>query len=212
MFEKGIVGISLIAIDLNDGAPVLPFGDINARFGDCDTKEPARVPEPVTGEPVTENTLPGKDNPTLATVPVSTTVAHVPSPLKNTVLSAVPLPSRAASKVPDVIFAASSAGMSAATKARNVGVPEEPFGPEKTVFCAWLDRVPVIVPVVVIGLPLILYKGNDKSTLVTVPVPGVIVVQLVFVPSVVSSFPEFDVWVGNNAFKAAFAVVCPVPP
>ena len=65
----------------------------------------------------------------------------------------------------------------------------------------------MIVPDVVIGLPLIEYSGNDKSTLVTVPVPAVTVVQLVFVPSVVSSFPEFDVWVGNSAFKAAFAVV-----
>jgi len=38
------------------------------------------------------------------------------------------------------------------------------------------------------------------------------VAQLVLVASVTSALPLLPVWVGSKAFKAALAVVCPVPP
>jgi hypothetical protein len=63
-------------------------------------------------------------------------------------------------------------GISAATKARNVGVaaPQLP-GPAKTVFAVWVARVTAKVPEVVTGEPATLRKdGTVKATLVTVPV------------------------------------------
>ena len=42
--------------------------------------------------------------------------------------------------------------------------------------------------------------------------PAEMDVQEVFVPSVVRYLPLFPVWLGAKALKAAFAVVCPVPP
>lgn len=65
-----------------------------------------------------------------------------------------------------------SVGTSAATNARNVGVPEPDVGPAKTLFCAWLASVPVRVPLVVTGLPLTLkMDGSAKPTEVTEPLP-----------------------------------------
>jgi hypothetical protein len=43
------------------------------------------------------------------------------------------------------------------------------------------------------------------------PVTGV-GCQLAFVPSVWSRYPVFPVWDGRKAFKAAFALTCPLPP
>jgi hypothetical protein len=62
-----------------------------------------------------------------------------------------------------------TAGISAAVRARNVGVAAPPEdGPANTVFALWVVKVPVKVPVVVTGDPLTLkIEGNDNATLVT---------------------------------------------
>ena len=63
-----------------------------------------------------------------------------------------------------------SAGMSAATRVRNVGVPAEPFGAAKIVFAASLASVAVSVPLVVTGeLETVKIDGIERPTLVTVP-------------------------------------------
>ena len=65
----------------------------------------------------------------------------------------------------------------------------------------------LIVPVDVIVPPV---RPVPVATLVTVPVLAA--THEVLVPSVCSTFPECVAWVGKRAFKAAFGVVCPVPP
>ena len=73
--------------------------------------------------------------------------------------------------LPDVILAQSKFGISAETKLRNVGVPDEPFGEVKTRFAACEASEAVKVPEDVTGLPDTLnIEGIDKPTLVTVPV------------------------------------------
>ena len=69
------------------------------------------------------------------------------------------------------------------------------------------------VPAVVIGEPdtEIMPPVNVCATEVTVPEPPD-ATQDVLVPSVLNTFPVFAVCDGSNAFKAEFAVVCPVPP
>src|SRR5437868_14114600 len=59
-------------------------------------------------------------------------LCQVESPLRYFVESADPEPSRAVEKVPVVIFAVSSAGISAAANTRKDGVPVEPLGAAKT--------------------------------------------------------------------------------
>ena len=75
-------------------------------------------------------------------------------------------------KVPVVILLVSKLGISAATNVLNVGVPVDPLGAAKTLFCVCVAHVPVNVPEVVTGLPVtVISEGKLNPTLVTVPSP-----------------------------------------
>jgi hypothetical protein len=81
-----------------------------------------------------------------------------------------PVPPNVTGRVPDVIFEASSEGMSAATSDLNVGAASAPAeGPLNTVFAAWFTSESVSVPVVVTGDPLTDNRdaGEEMPTLVT---------------------------------------------
>jgi hypothetical protein len=61
-------------------------------------------------------------------------------------------------------------GISAATRARNEGVPADPEGAAKTVAAVWLARDAVSVPLAVTGDPETeKIEGSERPTLVTVP-------------------------------------------
>lgn len=70
----------------------------------------------------------------------------------------------------------------------------------------------VTVPELVIGPPDVVkpVMPPDTSTLVTVPAPGVL--HVVLVPSVDNTLPLLPDCEGSRAFRAALAVVWPVPP
>ena len=64
-------------------------------------------------------------------------------------------------------------GRSAATMARKLGVPLEPFGEAKNLFCVCDVQESAIVPEVVIGdPPTVISVGAVTAMLVTVPVPA----------------------------------------
>jgi len=125
-----------------------------------------------------------------------------------------PVPPFATATVP-VTFAAVpvvfwfNVGMSAATRVRKVGTPDEPLGAARTVLAVWLakleaatDKVPpsVRLPLVVI-VPLKDRPLTDPvpPTLVTVPV------LLVYPAGLDDAYaPKFD--------KAVLVLVAPVPP
>jgi len=164
-------------------------GPANTTFGPCWAQEAARVPELVTGEPLTVNSD-GNDSDTLVTDPVADTAAHVPSPRRYTVESADPVPSTFVLNTPVVILDAGRLGMSVATRERNPGVPALPFGAAKTRLpAAVAAHVKLNVPVPVTGDPVTENsEGADKPTLVTPPPPPLTVVQTpssrrYFVPS-----------------------------
>jgi hypothetical protein len=63
------VGISVATIALKLGLPLLPFGAAKKVFAVCDIRFKVKVPEVVTGLPLTVYSTPGDDSPTLVTVP-----------------------------------------------------------------------------------------------------------------------------------------------
>jgi hypothetical protein len=164
------LGMSAATSALNVGAPATPSGDANTRLAVWDANVNDSVPLPVTGDPVTLK-IDGALSPTDVTVPPPPGVAHAPSPRRNVVAFAVPLPNRAVAIVPLVIFVASRLGMSAATRALNVGTPVTPSGAAKTTLAVCEVRVNVKVPLLVTGDPDTLkIDGALIPTDVTVPV------------------------------------------
>src|SRR6266550_3408579 len=104
-------------------------------------------------------------------VPCAT--ALVPLPMSGKLAASVvsPVPPFATPSVP-VMVEAGIDGRSAATSARNVGVPVEPFGAAKTVFVVSVASVTPSVPAPVIGEPeTAIIDGTVMATDVTVPPP-----------------------------------------
>ena len=70
----------------------------------------------------------------------------------------------------------------------------------------------VIVPLDVMGPPLVFNPVAPPETATFVTVPALAVVQATELPFVVNTFPLLPVCSGTSAFMAPDAVVCPVPP
>jgi len=84
------------------------------------------------------------------------------------------------------------AGMSAATRARKVGAPEDPLGLARTSLAGWLARLAnVSVPEVVTGLPVTLNRpvSSASPTEVTVPEPAPVLAMVMSLPTVVTDIP-----------------------
>jgi hypothetical protein len=116
----------------------------------------------------------------------ASTIAPLVEIMMRLLTSAVPLlvPPRAMGSTPVVIIAASKEGMSAATKARNVGVAAIPLaGPAKMVFAVSVAKlIAMVPPAAVNGDPATLRKdGTVNATLMAfdtaiVPVPSATVI------------------------------------
>jgi len=89
--------------------------------------------------------------------------------------------------------------------------PEAVRAPVETLVGVMAPRDRVMLPELVIGLPetpIPLFPVTPTE--VTVPVAGA--TQLVLVPSVCRCLPACVACEGRKAFRAALAVVCPLPP
>lgn len=147
ILAASMLGRSAATSARNVGAPVTPSGAANTAFALCVARARVSVPVVVTGDPVTLK-MDGAARATLVTVPEPTViVCHDPSPRKNVVELATPLPKRAVAIVPVVILLASSDGISAATIERSVGAASAPVvGPARKAFAGTACIVAVIVP------------------------------------------------------------------
>jgi len=175
------------AIPVNVATPVPPAAGLSV-------PDIARVPEVVTGEPVTLKPD-GTVSATLVTVPVPVAgVWQLPSPRKNVdelqvpvhvaitsdeaaaVNALVPLPLaipvNVATPVPPC--AASTVGKSPLTIVRSDNAPVVPSGvARKELAVCPVAKLSVRVPVLVIGEPVTLNTdGADNATLLTVPPPA----------------------------------------
>ena len=102
-------------------------------------------------------------------------------------------------------------GRSFAVIALKTGAPVAPSGEAKIRFCVCVASEAESVPAEVIGEP-VTEKMDGKVSPTDVTEPLAAATQLVFVPSVCNTFPEFPVCAGNKLLSPAVAVVAPVPP
>ena len=155
-----------------------------------------------------------KFEPTVVAPKFVRAVAAVVAPVPPLAMATVPVTFAA---VPVVFWF--SVGTSAATKARNVGTPAEPFGAARTVLAVWLAKlegatasVPprVIVPVVVIGPPVSVSPltvpavATDVTVPVVLDVPAPIAVRNAVASSVDTVLSALK---RGNAIAATFANV-----
>lgn len=161
---------SLPVMERGTIAPELPFGDARNIFCGSDVAVTARVPAPVTGEPVTVRKV-GVVRATDVTVPLPPPAVQpiTPALLKSTwPLVHVPvIGDEPEARLPGM------PAMSPATRERGVMAPAAPSGEARTSFWGSLVAVTAKVPDVVIGDPATVRNdGRVSATDVTVPLPA----------------------------------------